>query len=206
MYDILAAGWAAAEASETLALQCAQELRRRFPVSFCERSERLRRHYLKEAGFSGAPEELAAFLRAFSERKVLRSVREAGEGGIFHALWDLAEEEGCGFSISMKKIPICQETVEICEYFGVNPYYARSRGLFLLTAEDGGKALRALQEAGIPAEILGELCPGRDKLLRQKEHSRCLDRPQPDSLQTFLAGRGALPETALSARQEEGRR
>ena len=125
---------------------------------------------------------------------------------IFHALWDMAEEEGCGFSVSMKKIPICQETVEICEYFGVNPYYARSRGLFLLTAEDGGKALRALQEAGIPAEILGELCPGRDKLLRQKEHSRCLDRPQPDSLQTFLAGRGALPETAISARQAEGRR
>ena len=59
---------------------------------------------------------------------------------------------------------------------------------------------------GIPAEILGELCPGRDKLLRQKEHSRCLDRPQPDSLQTFLAGRGALPKTAISARQAEGRR
>lgn len=187
MYDILAAGWAAAEASESLALQFAQELRLRFPAPFCERSQRLRRHYLKEAGFAGAPAELAAFLRALSDRQILCSVREAGEGGIFSALWDLAEKEGCGFSISMKKIPICQETVEICEYFGINPYGARSGGMFLLTAEDGGEALRVLTEAGILAEILGELRPGRDKLLRQKEHVRCLNRPQQDSLQAFLA-------------------
>ena len=44
------------------------------------------------------------------------------EGGVFGAFWEMASGAGVGLEVDLKKIPIRQETVEICNYFGVNPY------------------------------------------------------------------------------------
>ena len=52
---------------------------------------------------------------------------EMEDGGILNALWYMAEECQTGFEISLRKIPIAQQTVEILEVFDINPYYARSR-------------------------------------------------------------------------------
>ena len=37
------------------------------------------------------------------------------EGGIFGALWEIGEASGTGITADLRKIPIKQETVEICE-------------------------------------------------------------------------------------------
>lgn len=50
------------------------------------------------------------------------------EGGIFGALWEMADGAGIGLDVALKRIPIQQETVEICEFFGVNPYQMLSTG------------------------------------------------------------------------------
>ena len=50
------------------------------------------------------------------------AMHDVTEGGIFGALWEMAEASGVGLEIDLKKIPIRQETVEVCEFFGVNPY------------------------------------------------------------------------------------
>lgn len=52
----------------------------------------------------------------------------------------------------LKKIPIRQETVEICEYFDVNPYGLISSGMMLMASADGNALVLALQEAGIPGD------------------------------------------------------
>ena len=66
-------------------------------------------------------------------------VHAAAEGGVFGALWELAEFAECGLEIELPAIPILQETVEICEYFDVNPYQLRTEGVFLVLTEHGGR-------------------------------------------------------------------
>ena len=44
----------------------------------------------------------------------------------------MARGAGVGLEVDLKKIPIRQETVEICNYFGVNPYQIMSSGSMMI--------------------------------------------------------------------------
>ena len=50
-------------------------------------------------------------------------MHDVTEGGIFGALWEMAEASGVGLEIDLKKIPIRQETVEVCEFFYICSNY-----------------------------------------------------------------------------------
>ena len=49
-------------------------------------------------------------------------MRQVGEGGIFAALYRLAKEADTGLVVDLKAMPVRQETIEICEYYKLNPY------------------------------------------------------------------------------------
>ena len=57
-----------------------------------------------------------------------QAMHDVTEGGIYGALWELAEASGVGLEIDLKAIPIRQETVEVCEQFHLNPYQLISSG------------------------------------------------------------------------------
>ena len=99
----------------------------------------------------------------------------AAEGGIFGALWELAEQIGCGMDIDIRKIPIKQETVEICEYFDCNPYQLRSEGSLLLVSRQAEQLCAVLQNAGIPAAVIGQLKEGNDRRLLNEDEVRFLE-------------------------------
>ena len=66
---------------------------------------------------------LDAYISVQSEAAVavtsgVSAMHDVTEGGIFGALWEMAEASGVGLEIDLKKIPIRQETVEVCEFFG----------------------------------------------------------------------------------------
>ena len=42
-----------------------------------------------------------------------------------------------GLDIDLKKIPIRQETVEVCEALGLNPYILMSSGSMMIAVPDG---------------------------------------------------------------------
>lgn len=122
--------------------------------------------------------------------KEIEAVREAGAdkilhvggGGILGALWRLSKSNGTGMEIEMKRIPVLQQTIEICEYFRLNPYQLTSAGCFLFTADDGKQAVQMLTDKGIPAKIIGRTMPGKGKIIRNGEEIRYLDRPAPDEI------------------------
>ena len=99
----------------------------------------------------------------------------AAEGGIFGALWELAEQIGCGMDIDIRKIPIKQETVEICEYFDCNPYQLRAEGSLLLVSRQAEQLCLVLQKAGIPAAVIGEVKEGNDRRLLNEDEVRFLE-------------------------------
>lgn len=109
-------------------------------------------------------------------------IRHIGGGGIFAALWRLSEDAGTGLETDIKKMPVEQETIEICEFFGLNPYQLASTGNFLLVTSKGDALADSLQRQGIEAAVIGKLTSNHDKVIKNGEERRYIDRPSPDEL------------------------
>ncbi|MBQ8640146.1 MAG: hypothetical protein IJ468_13350 [Lachnospiraceae bacterium] len=107
------------------------------------------------------------------------------EGGVLAALWYLADGLGKGFDISMKQIPIRQQTVEICEFYRINPYQLAGDGMMLVVTEKAEECAARLQEKGMEAVLLGFITADKAKILRNEEEVRYLDKPARDELETF---------------------
>ena len=119
---------------------------------------------------------------AVAVRSGVSAMHDVTEGGIFGALWEMAESSGVGLEIDLKKIPVRQETIEICEFFQINPYELISSGCMLMASSDGNTLLRELQKAGIKASIIGKAVAGNDRVLLNEEERRFLEPPKADQL------------------------
>lgn len=110
------------------------------------------------------------------------AVRQIGSGGILAALWEMAERSGCGMEVNMDAMTLKQETVEICEYYQLNPYQMTSAGSYLIATEHAEELLRVLEKEGVRAGRLGIARAQAARVITSKEETRYLDRPAPDSL------------------------
>ena len=119
---------------------------------------------------------------AAARRAQIPVIRHVGQGGVFKALWDLSARTGRGLDVDLKKIPVRQETIEVCELFHINPYQLTSAGCFLLAAADGEEAAERLGRQQIRAQVIGRMRNDRDKIIRNGEEARFLDRPGPDEI------------------------
>lgn len=76
-------------------------------------------------------------LISYIEKKSIRYINPK-KGGILTALWTFGEENNIGFRYSLKKINIKQITIEISDYFDINPYrlYSGTEILCLMSDEN----------------------------------------------------------------------
>jgi len=105
----------------------------------------------------------------------IRHMHDVAEGGVFGAVWELCERLNAGVELNLKTIPICQETVEICEYFDVNPYQLKGDGSLLFLTHDSVSAIKALAAAGIPAAVIGRVNESNDRVLINEDETRFLE-------------------------------
>ena len=113
-------------------------------------------------------------------------MHDVSRGGIFSALWELAEKGNVGIEVDLKKIPIRQETIEICEVLGVNPYELYGAGAMLIVSDKGNQLLHELEKHQIPAAIIGKITEENGKVILNGEEVRYLDRPKNDALEPWL--------------------
>lgn len=154
-----------------------------------EKESELREHFTQP--FLDKAKKLVEYLPIRSEAAVASksgasAMHDASEGGIFAALWEFAESSGVGLEIDLKKIPIRQETVEICEYLGVNPYKLLATGCLLIAAKDGNHIVRELEKAGIEAVVIGKATDNNDRVLINEDERRFLETPQLDEIYSIL--------------------
>ena len=109
------------------------------------------------------------------------------EGGVFGGLWQLAAENGVGLVADLKRIPVRQETIEVCEYFDLNPYELMAGGSLLILTENGSELVRALETAGVPAAVIGRTTQGNDRIIRHGEESRFLEPANGDEIFRYRA-------------------
>lgn len=172
--DIVVTKWIGLEATTILAKEREEELRKRFPAGIVDTA----------IGFD-------RFLSVVPESRIamehgVTAMHDITEGGVFGALWEMASGAGVGLEVDLKKIPIRQETVEICQYFDLNPYQIMSSGSMMIAADDGHELVRKLEKDGIHASVVGRTNAGNDRILRNGEDVRYLDKPQPDELYKVL--------------------
>ena len=168
--DLVMTKWIAMEATAVLARDRRAELLKRFPAAFLRTAEDLKNQI-------SVTEDLHTAARLGVE-----NFYPLGEGGVFTALWKLAEQLGAGMEVDLRKIPVKQETIEVCEYFDINPYNVQSAGSLLVAAHEGAALAEALTREGIPAVVIGRLTDKNDRILWNDGNKRFLDRPQRDEM------------------------
>lgn len=99
-------------------------------------------------------------------------------GGILSGLWKMAEASGVGMDVDLRRIPIRQETVEVCERLDVDPYKLEAKGSVLIGTAQGDAMVRELEQQGIHAAVIGHADRGNDRLLHSGEIIRYLERPR----------------------------
>lgn len=111
-----------------------------------------------------------------------------GTGGVLAGLWKVAEASEMGLFADLRKIPVRQETIEICERFDLNPYKLFSEGSILVGTLKGAELVQYCSDQGIPAAVIGKAVKGNDRILRSGENVRYLERPSQDEITKFSWG------------------
>ncbi len=174
-WDLLMTGYAGWAGTGILAGAYAQRIRERFPS------------FMEENALAMMQPEYLLVTKAADIAAAHGSVlmEDVSTGGVLGALWEFCQREALGMEIDMRAIPVRQETIEICELCGRNPYELFGQGALLIACRDGAALLQKLRRSGIDGALLGSCCSekiSRSRVLRNGEEIRYLNKPQPDAL------------------------
>lgn len=161
--DVVITKWIGLSGTALLATEKRQELLSRYPARFVDEAAAFTRY------LSVLPEAAAA------GKSGVRAMHDASGGGIFAALWEFAEAADVGLEIDLKKLPIRQETVELCDFFDVNPYEMQSGGCLVMAADNGYDLVRELEKHQIPAVVAGKVTASHDRVVINEEERRFLE-------------------------------
>ena len=125
----------------------------------------------------------------FSEKELwmakefgVSAMHQITSGGILAALWEITESSNVGMEVNLKKMAIKQETVEVCEFYHLNPYQLTSAGSVLIFTDRGEELVSKFAEEGVQAVLLGRTTEDTARVILGGEEKRFLDRPAPDEL------------------------
>lgn len=172
--EIVMTKWAGLEGTAILAKEKEKELLTRYTKDFIDGA--------KEFIWSISVVKEAMIARTLG----VTSMHDVTEGGIYGALWELGEASRVGLEVDLKKIPLRQETVEICEFFDLNPYQLISSGVMLMVTDHGNALVDQLVGAGIPAAVIGRITEGNDRVVLNLDEKRFLAPPKSDELYKAL--------------------
>ncbi|MBR5337577.1 MAG: AIR synthase family protein [Lachnospiraceae bacterium] len=118
------------------------------------------------------------------------AMHDLSQGGIYNGLWEMSEASGTGLTVDLKKIPVRQETIEICEIFDINPYRLLSAGSMLIAIPDGEGLVNVLSGKGIEATCIGRFTDSNDRIIMNEDEVTYLDSPKPEELLKILIRNG----------------
>lgn len=168
--DLVVTKWIGLEGTSIIAKDHEEELLTRLPKNLVDTAKGFDKY------LSVLPESRVAVEHGVA------AMHDITEGGIFGALWEMGEASGVGLDVDLKSIPVKQETIEVCEFFGINPYELISSGAMLIATNDGNGLVRKLAEAGVASAIIGKSNSSNDKRVISGDEVRFLEPPKADAL------------------------
>ena len=174
--DIVLLKWIGLEGTFRVMREKEEELSKRFVPTFLNEIQMLEPEIFSEK---------ALFL---AKDFGVSAMHQITSGGILAALWEFAESSDVGMEVDLKKMSIKQETVEVCEYFHLNPYQLTSAGSVLIATDRGEELVSKFAEKGIQARVLGRTTVDKARVILGGEEKRFLDRPAADELLKIYDG------------------
>lgn len=168
--EIVMTKWAGLEGTAILAKAKEQELISKYSKSFIEEAKKMI-DYISVVPDSRIAMEVG-----------VTSMHDVTEGGVFGALWEIGVASGVGLEVDLQKIQLRQETVEICEFFDLNPYMLISSGCMLIVTNNANLLVDRFREKGIVACVIGRITAGNDRIIVNGEEQRYLEPPKTDEL------------------------
>lgn len=167
--EIVLCGSLALEGMGRILDECEKELKERFVPSFIRQMRSLKKEMIQTEAIRAA-------------RVYASAMQQIGSGGILASLWEVAEAARTGLKADLSKMTVCQETIEVCEFYRLNPYQMTSAGGILMFTDQGEALVRLLRERGARAEKIGVITAENARMITSGEEVRFLDRPSPDEL------------------------
>ena len=116
----------------------------------------------------------------------VHAMHDPTEGGVAGGIHEMADASNLGAKIFEEKICVQPETIQICEFFHIDPLQLISSGALLISAkpELGDKIIERLEQKQITASVIGEFLQNpRDRLIIRKNRKiQALPRPLSDHL------------------------
>lgn len=168
--EIVMTKWAGLEGTAILAKEKEAELLTRYNRDFINNGKNLSNM------ISVVPESKVG------RRLNVRAMHDVTEGGIYGALWEMGAASNVGMEVDLAKIPIKQETIEICEFYDLNPYQLISSGVMLMITDKANLLVDELKKEGIPAAVIGRITKGNDRVVINGDERRFLAPPKSDEL------------------------
>jgi hydrogenase expression/formation protein HypE len=120
------------------------------------------------------------------EKGGVTAMHDPTEGGVAGGIHEIADASNVGVKVFETKMPISEETLEICKFFKIDPLQLISSGALLIAAEKdfASGVLETLEKSGIEAAIIGEFLKEQGKLVlfRKNGKREPLVRPSSDHL------------------------
>jgi hydrogenase maturation factor len=93
----------------------------------------------------------------------ISSMHDATECGVWGGLYELAQAAGLGARIEKDKIVVEDCVLEICQFFGIDPYAAISEGTLIASCRPNkaDEVVNVLAKKGIRSSVVGELTDAR---------------------------------------------
>ncbi len=120
----------------------------------------------------------------------VNAMHDPTEGGVLGGVYEMAVASNLGVKIFEEKIPVAKETVEICNFFRIDPLKLISSGALLIASkpEYVKKIVEKLDKNGIEASVIGEFLAAKDQLLLVRENGTIeVLRPTGDHLWLALS-------------------
>jgi hydrogenase maturation factor len=151
--QILLTRGVAIEGTAILAREKSDCLRGRVDADLLARAAR----FLVEPGIS----VVSAALITADSGQVVHAMHDPTEGGLVTGLCELVAPASLGLRVVRERIPVFPESDAICNALGIDPLKLIASGaLLIVVAPDGtDSVLTALETAGIPVAVIGEVRP-----------------------------------------------
>lgn len=153
-FDIIMTKYSGAMGSDKLARMKHSDLSNRFAQSYIQSA------YVDRDMFAIDKEAYA-----LADMQDVYYMHDVSHGGIYGALWQLGLRINRGIEIRHNNILIKQETIEISEFYNINPYMLEGTGSLLAVVRNGDGIVDMLGSIGIDAAVIGKVSEGKERFV-----------------------------------------
>lgn len=118
---------------------------------------------------------------SFDDKYFTKCIK-VSSGGYLASLWDMCEEMNMGLNYNLKNFPISQYTIELCNFFDLNPYRLLCKNVYLISSDTPTETFKYLVKNFTNVNFIGVFNNTKKRLRVDGEADAFLTKDHKDEL------------------------